>query len=573
MTGWCSTAVLMSQLLLARVEEGGAAPAWQPAVQDNDIHGGSNVVVLHPQRPFNKSQWSTVGAWSGEGFGKEPLDTKLAVFTGAAFATFDASFSFSVGSGSQTTAALIFGAKSTEEYYAVDFPADGQQRRANNFWATVSRVNSSRTGPGCFRETLSMQRVPGVTSAIEVPHTARVALSADGDIRVWVDGRPLRAVGLREHGDAQLAARPALLGFASYLFPTPYFMNLTIAAQPLPAATAEWRALPPSRNATSVAYTTLRYLDVWGMSINSLVRSPAGDLVALSDNGRKPGVNGHNAIIRSTDQGHSWSKDNNSGLPWPNYLYNGASLVATSTGISSYFLGPLGRRHKDRVLGPPIWLGRASSQDPAGRWWQNMSIIQDNVSFADFEDGAKPHHLRLADVSQCAMVKLRDGTLLLAATSHNNWTSATFDGRDYYYGVSGPLGTMHGAATPLIGLSFVLRSSDHGRSFSSPISLDAGGSNATKHSGMMAPGSPLPALEVSLAETQTNGTILALVRPFASPWMWETWSRDSGKSWTPLTRGAFPMYAALAAMITTQSGVILIGGRFPALSIQASFGE
>ena len=133
----------------------------------------------------------------------------------------------------------------------------------------------------------------------------------------------------------------------------------------------------------------------------------------------------------------------------------------------------------------------------------------------------------------------------------------------------GPLGSSSGAAAPAVGLSFVLRSTTRGNSWSSPISLDRGGQ--TKAHGMMAKGGPLAALEISMAETNISGAVMALVRPFASPWMWESWTYDSGKSWTALSRGPFPLYAAMAAMITTSSGVMLIGGRYPALSIQVSF--
>jgi hypothetical protein len=149
----------------------------------------------------------------------------------------------------------------------------------------------------------------------------------------------------------------------------------------------------------------------------------------------------------------------------------------------------------------------------------------------------------------------------------NNISNGIFDGRFVYYAHMGE--ASGGAAAPAIGLSFVLRSTDGGSHWSKPISLDQGGQ--TKESGMMAKGGPLAALEISMAETNVSSTVMALVRPFASPWMWESWSFTGGKTWTPLTRGPFPLYAAMSAMITTASGVMLIGGRYPAMSVQASF--
>ena len=55
--------------------------------------------------------------------------------------------------------------------------------------------------------------------------------------------------------------------------------------------------------------------------------------------------------------------------------------------------------------------------------------------------------------------------------------------------------------------------------------------------------------------------------------MWESWSHDDGLTWTPMARGAFAMYASTNSMLTTRSGVILIGGRFPGIAVQASFDD
>ena len=69
------------------------------------------------------------------------------------------------------------------------------------------------------------------------------------------------------------------------------------------------------------------------------------------------------------------------------------------------------------------------------------------------------------------------------------------------------------------------------------------------------------------------GKILALIRPYSSPVMWETWSEDEGRTWTPMARCSFLMYACTNAMITTASGVVLVGGRFPGIAVQASFDD
>lgn len=67
--------------------------------------------------------------------------------------------------------------------------------------------------------------------------------------------------------------------------------------------------------------------------------------------------------------------------------------------------------------------------------------------------------------------------------------------------------------------------------------------------------------------------MLALVRPFRADAMWVARSDTSGRSWRPLTRGSWPMYALGSAALTTSSGVILMAGRFPSLAVQASWDE
>ena len=63
-----------------------------------------------------------------------PEDGDLAVLTTAAFAPFAASFDFVVGQGPAaecwSTAAFVFGAKSAQDFWTVEFPYQGQQNRA-----------------------------------------------------------------------------------------------------------------------------------------------------------------------------------------------------------------------------------------------------------------------------------------------------------------------------------------------------------------------------------------------------------------------------------------------------------
>src|SRR5262249_9843829 len=63
-----------------------------------------------------------------------------------------------------------------------------------------------------------------------------------------------------------------------------------------------------------------------------------------------------------------------------------------------------------------------------------------------------------------------------------------------------------------------------------------------------------------------DGAVMCLIRPIYSPWMWETWSHDQGKTWGPCVRGPFPGYAP-SAPVKTASGVVLFPTRFPGLTL------
>ena len=54
------------------------------------------------------------------------------------------------------------------------------------------------------------------------------------------------------------------------------------------------------------------------------------------------------------------------------------------------------------------------------------------------------------------------------------------------------------------------------------------------------------------AET-LDGKILAMIRPIFSPTIWEAWSHDGGRTWRPISRGQFPMYASCGAMIVVST--------------------
>ncbi len=80
-----------------------------------------------------------------------------------------------------------------------------------------------------------------------------------------------------------------------------------------------------------------------------------------------------------------------------------------------------------------------------------------------------------------------------------------------------------------------------------------------------------PSLAVSAAQLSC-GRVMGFIRPVYSPWMWETWSDDGGRSWGACVRGPFPGYAA-PNMLRTASGTLLIAHRMPMLTVHCSLDE
>jgi hypothetical protein len=105
---------------------------------------------------------------------------------------------------------------------------------------------------------------------------------------------------------------------------------------------------------------------------------------------------------------------------------------------------------------------------------------------------------------------------------------------------------------------FAIRSSDRGVTWSAPTNLDTDAETMGNLD-----------LTEPIGFERADGKLMALIRPIYSPWMWETWSRDGGKTWGPCVRGPFPGYAP-SIPVRTESGVVMFPVRFPGLTIHTT---
>ena len=160
----------------------------------------------------------------------------VAVFGNDSVADFEAEWELRCDTA-WTNAGLLFRARDTQHYYMVHFPVVGQHRRAEHFWGMISKVDASG-----YVEVLNM--VHGVSSNQDIWHKVRVSVESN-EIRVWVDGRPLRVVKDNTY------IEPGYVGLSTYVtLETPRkssFRNLRIGGQE--AQTPPWDAkVKPVRN-------------------------------------------------------------------------------------------------------------------------------------------------------------------------------------------------------------------------------------------------------------------------------------------------------------------------------------
>ena len=463
----------------------------------------------------NRANWAFIGEpWQQDAdgiiaAGGGAVDENLAFYTARAFGDFEAEYEFR-WECVWTTGAFVFRARDPQHYYVLDFPAVGQQYRAEHFWATLSKVDQRG-----FREVLSMQMVPGVTSSARVWQHVRLQVTGD-QIKAWVNKR--LAVCVRD----TTYAEPGYVGLNTYNAISPAnpdataghgdkssFRNVRISG---PAATAPAFAPTPA----PVRTWNCPHPDPAGGS-SRIARAGNGDVLVSP---------GGNRLLRSADNGRTWTADEP--LPESHQI---SSMVSQADG-SVAMIRPV-------YPGMPTQLLKSVSTDHGRTWSEYRQVKEFQVP------GSYPYE----NYGGSTIVQTRDGGLVIFGTSSGGVSDIRKDGRC--------LITFEAFGT------FALRSDDGGETWSDPVDVD-GDPRDENYWLFVKCGCEPSATELK------DGTLLVLNRPIWSPFIWESRSFDGGRSWTPAARGPFPLYATCHAMTTTTSGAVLIGGRFPGLAVQLS---
>ena len=405
---------------------------------------------------------------------------------------------------------LIFRARNRCDFTVLHFPCCGQGYRAQHFWTALSRMDAS----GYLRiDQLAM--VNRVASSTRIWHDVEVKVH-EGELRALIDGR-----GVFEHRG--LPDQAGCIGL--FIFGRASVRAVRIDGERAAAARWDDAVEQPSNWFYPVDHATH---GVW-QKPHTLLRAGSGELV-LTYNASRPGPAGTTShlMTRSADDGRTWSEP---------------EVTGTVAGDPWTVRGTLHRFPDGRM--------RRLSTDQDGTF--ALADVSDDIRTIgpsrSLDLGPVPDGMTGLHMGPQVFANLDDGTVVM-----------------FLYGghASGPghelihtWGAVHCRA-------FTCRSTDNGATWSPLVNID----HAVNGRGEPVDGS-LDLTEVCGAEASA-GTMVALIRPIYSPWMWEVWSRDGGLTWSPCMRGPFPGYAT-PNMLKTSSGALLVAHRLPMMTVHASF--
>jgi hypothetical protein len=412
---------------------------------------------------------------------------------------------------------IILGAQDSGHYYSVQVPRWGQLWRARGFWVCICKAD----GSGHLR-ILKMQLMPNVVCHWNAWLKLRVERRGNR-IQAWVDG----VKGPCVTDDSYGPGRPGLTGFAKYIV-----RNLKIDGQPVDGPAWKegdhrgkpWLVPVPetSRGDFQLAGQLLKLSDDEVLLVSRSYRRESDPFESME-------YDGGNALFLSRDSGRTWSPHG----------------IAKDGVPDRCFVAESGRLRVVTVEGAEFAWSYRDSTD-AGLTW------------------SEPVDAELLGDWQREI--LRDGTwnLLVNTVSLNEDTKMGVILHGY-----GDLAKMipnqgEGTWGTEVAQPYCTLSTDRGRSWSEPVPMD----NAALNDGNRPDGPCGGFSETSVAQLP-GGRIVALARPFHSPFMWQTHSDDGGKSWrmccyAPFSGSGDPQ------LIATRSGYLVSVKRGPALCLHIS---
>ena len=414
---------------------------------------------------------------------------------------------------------IVLGAQDSGHYYYAYVPVWGQLWRARAFYAAIGLTD----GSGYIRN-LAMQLMPNVPCHSNMWRTLKVERRGD-KMQMWVNG----VKGLCVRDSRYGAGRVGLAGFSNFLV-----NNLKIEGRPVERAA--WTEGDLRGQPWSHIEPDLSLGDFQG----------PGQLVRLDDEILLPMIVGRDSSCHKLDEAnsvHYLYTSGDGGRTWTRYagplarkaVADGVRFVAQPGVIRSIAFDE-GRRQftlrdsRDRALtwGEPVQ-GRLM-----GDWERDL-----------FREGCWN---QLSGLTQ-----LNNGSLLVVVV----------------HGYSGLYDAIpnhgHGTWGTEVAQPYCTLSHDAGLSWSEPVPMD----NAASRLGTT-PDSPGGGFSETAVAELPDGKIVALARPFRSPFMWQTESDDGGRTWRLACYGPFSG-AGGPQMVATRSGYLAIVKRGPGVGLHCSY--
>ncbi len=416
---------------------------------------------------------------------------------------------------------LIFGAQDSAHYYWAQIPKWGQLWRARALYAAISVAD----GSGHMRN-LKMELVPNVPLQGNMWRSLKVERRGNR-IQMWVGG----VKGPCITDDTYGAGRVGIAGFSQYSI-----RNLKIDGRPVEAG--PW----PEEDRRRVPW----FEPISDLSLGDY-QAPS-QLVKLSDDELIMSVNiGRDAL--------STSRFNMENC----FTYFYASGDAGRTW--SQYAGPVRRD----TMPPGLWFAmgqgvvRSIKFDAKGKRFVSHDSTDRGLTWSEPRagkllgdwDGLMFREKMESDMFNC--VQLNDGTFLgvmLRMFPHLNYPILNDMIPDCGQGTWGT-----GLAQPYCTLS-----KDQGLTWSLPVPMD----HAVLRDGDL-PDSPCGGFSETAVAQLPGGRIVAIARPYRSPFMWQTQSEDGGGSWRMACYAPFSGHCP--DLIATRSGYLVVVKRGPGLGL------
>ncbi len=401
---------------------------------------------------------------------------------------------------------IIFRARDESHFYVLHFSNCGQACRAQHFWAALSKMDDSG-----YLRLVKMDLIRRVPSTLDTWLSAAVTVIGKRVIvRVGDYGR------FEVEDDTYIGPGAIGLYNSSFCAPGALVRNVTVQGEPSPVL--PWPK--DVRQAVNWSHPVPDPPKEW-QEPRCLLRFDDGELLmpysGLGAEGRKRDESPKWYAARSADSGRTWSSPES----W--------------VGTGAFHLTPTGRLIHISLGDKTVQIAESTDR---GRTWSDPVPTSVPAVPPTCATGGWGTLLNLDDG---AMIMFGAGGHNLTDSPHNVWT----------------WGGLHCQA-------YACRSEDDGLTWSDPVNVDTPGfdPDGNQYAGN------LDLTEQSPMQL-SDGRIMVFFRPIYSPWMWETWSDDGGRTWGPCVRGPFPGYAT-PNVVKTASGALLVAHRLPQLTIHCS---